>query len=106
MAPTGRGPGHRLAHVLALGADLQLPRRAAATQPDLAVMQHRRAGRDRPVPEPGADLVWGQRPGTVLTVADRDPPVPVGADRTHPHVSCSRHRTMSACESRNGRPWD
>ena len=32
MAPTGRGPGHRLAHVLALGADLQMPRRGAARQ--------------------------------------------------------------------------
>ena len=59
-------PGDRLAHVLALGADPQVPRRGAATQPDLAVVQHRRAGRDRPVPEPGADLVRGQRPGTVL----------------------------------------
>jgi len=43
-------PGHRLAHVLALGADPQMPRRGAATQPDLAVVQHRRAGRDRPYP--------------------------------------------------------
>ena len=73
-------PGHRLAHVLALLADPQMPQLGAATQPDLAVMQHRRPGRDRPVPEPRPDLVRGQRPGTVLRVADRDPPVPVGAD--------------------------
>src|SRR5664279_4354154 len=87
-------PGHRLPHVLALRADPQMPWLGAAAQPDLAVMQHPRAGRDRPVPEPGADLIRGQRPRTVLAVADRDPPVPIGADRAHPHVTRPGHQQL------------
>ena len=38
----------------------------------------------------------GQRPGTVLRVADRDPPVPVGADRAHPHVTRPGHPQLPA----------
>src|SRR5664279_369876 len=45
-------------------------------------------------PYPSPDLVRGQRPRTVLTVADRDPPVPVRADRAHPHVTRPGHQQL------------
>jgi hypothetical protein len=54
-----------------------------------------------PVPGPGADLMPGhRRPGIVLRVPDGDPPVPVGADRAHPHVTRPGQQTAAPATAR------
>jgi len=105
-----RPPGPPLDACSRSGSDPLMPRVGAAAQPDLAVVQHRRAGRDRPVP-------GGWRPAAGSVSAAR----PAGCGPRSARTRRSRPRQSTRDTSRSptrtppldvgvrkphGRPWD